>query len=81
MNTIEPGETEHSTDDRPAVGTTVVKHRQFGGPLVGEVVPREVWSHPDELTPASFVVAFPQRTSRFEVGGASTTGEVVHIEP
>lgn len=69
--------TQHNLPD---VGTKAVKHRQFSEPLVGEVVPTNTWSHPNELTPDSFVVEFENRTSRYTVDRVSSTGKVVHID-
>lgn len=65
----------------PSVGTKVVHHQPFGEPLTGEVVPTETWDHSEELTPDSFVVEFDERTSRYTVDEATTTGKVVHIDP
>lgn len=67
--------------DLPDVGTRVVHHRQFGEPLVGEVVPTETWKHPNELTPDSFVVDFGERRSRYTADQAAPFDEVVHIGP
>lgn len=82
---MQPDENERTNrvdgHELPDVGTAVVQHRQFGEPLIGEVVPRETWEHPDGLTADSFVVEFEDRTSRVTVDEASTTGEVVHLEP
>lgn len=66
--------------DLPEIGTKVVHHRTFGEPDVGEVVPTRLWAHKGELTPDSFVVEFEERTSRYTLDEATTTGKVVHID-
>lgn len=65
--------------DVPDVGTKVVQHRTFGGDLEGEVVPAETWSHPQELTPDSFVVDFGERRSRYTVSEAEMVDGTVYI--
>lgn len=82
METNQQDEPTNRADERelPEVGTKVVHHQQFGEPMIGEVVPRDTWSHPDELTPESFVVEFDDLRARYTLEQASATEKVVHID-
>lgn len=71
---------EEATQEFPSVGTKVVKHWTTRAPLIGEVVPADAWGN-RALPPGSFVVEFPERTCRFPVDRATTTGKAIHIDP
>lgn len=71
--------------DLPAIGTKVVKHNTHSAPATGDVVPRDSWELATDFTPDEFVVDFSDGErdvmARFRVCEATTTGEVVHIDP